>query len=468
MIGTSDPQARSGSSNPPPAEGHGPPRRERGLLPRATTGSVRAALEVHPAVVVMGARQTGKTTLVRELLGLEEEGYAYASLDDLSVRAQAQEDPRGLVRRAPRLVLDEVQRADDVLLAVKAAIDEDRPRRPGRFLLTGSANLLLGSRVSETLAGRARYVTLHPLTRREQLGHGRTGIWDELLSTPSGDWYDLVRSEAASPEDWRSLARRGGYPTPAHELESTGARESWFRGYVQTYLERDLRDLAAIDRLVDFRRLMRAACLRLGQLTNLSELGRDVGLPQSTVHRYMNLLEASYQLTRIEPYSVNRTKRLIKSPKTYWSDTGLALHLSGRDEPEGAHLENLVFTDLNAWREIGEKGGATVGIADGTADATATGTAAGATDGTAKPAADILYWRTAGGQEVDFVIEAGERLLPIEVKATESPVPADARHLRSFLEEYPDLTDGGLLLHGGEETFRLAESVLAAPWWRVL
>lgn len=397
---------------------------------------MRQALDVTPVVVVMGARQTGKTTLVRDLLDLEE--HAYASLDDLSVRAQAQEDPGALVRRAPRLILDEVQREESVLLAVKAAVDESPSRFPGRFVITGSANLLLRSRVSDTLAGRATYVALWPLTRREQLGEGRAGRWSDLLSAESAAWYDLLRNGDAPPEDWVGLARRGGYPTPAHELQDPSARSTWFRGYVQTYLERDLQDLASIDRLVDFRRLMRAACLRLGRLTNLSELGRDVGLPQPTVHRYMNLLEASYQLTRIQPYSVNRTKRLIKSPKTYWSDTGLALHLAGLEAPTGAHLENTVFTDLNAWRA------------------------------TAEGSPEILYWRTAGGQEVDFVVETADRLLPVEVKAATSPGPSDARHLRTFLKEYPDLTDGALLLHGGEEVFWLAQGILAAPWWSVV
>lgn len=387
-----------------------------------------------PVAVVTGARQTGKSTLARDLLPGEDR--TYLTLDDLDVLAQAQKAPESLVHRAERLTLDEVQRAPDLLLAVKRAVDEDR--RPGRFLLTGSANLLLMRRVSESLAGRAAYLTLWPLTRRERLGQGRAGLWTELLATDEADWRSLCLDTPTEREDWRDLARRGGYPTPSVELAGDEPRRAWFAGYARTYLERDLQDLSAISGLVDFHRLMRAACLRLGQLVNQTELGRDVGLPQPTVRRYLNLLETSYQLVRVPPYSVNRTKRLIKTPKLYWADTGLALFLAGEDEPRGSHLENLVLGDLLAWR-----------------------------DASIDPPA-ILYWRTATGEEVDFVLESRGSLLPIEVKASSRVRPSDARHLVSFRREYPDRSRHGLLLYDGDEVFHPVEGVLAVPWWRVM
>jgi predicted AAA+ superfamily ATPase len=182
---------------------------------------------------------------------------------------------------------------------------------------------------------------------------------------------------------------------------------------------------------------MRAVCLRLGQLINQTELGRDVALPQPTVHRWLNLLEASYQLVRLPAYSVNRTKRLIKAPKLYWSDTGLALYLSG-EKPGGPHLENLVLCDLLAWRDSDTR------------------------------QAEVLYWRTATGEEVDFVIEVGNTLLPIEVKATDRPRTGDVKHLLSFREEYGRRCRPGLLLHTGTKIEWLAPGVLAAPWWAVL
>ena len=235
---------------------------------------------------------------------------------------------------------------------------------------------------SGAVAGRASGATRGPKTRRAQAGLGRCGLWDDLLAAPDEAWLDLLAAEPDAPEDWCALARRGGFPTPGVHLRTGRERVVWFDGYVRTYLERDLQELSAISALPDFRRLMRAVCLRLGQLVNQTELGRDVALPQPTVHRYLNLLETSYLLVRLPAYAVNRTKRLIKSPKLYWGDTGVALHLGGGEEPGGAHLENLVLDDLLAWRD------ARLDRAEG------------------------YYWRTAIGEEVDVVIEAGRRLLP--------------------------------------------------------
>lgn len=401
-------------------------------LPRLVDDALAARLRVMPAVVLTGARQTGKSTLVEQLVPGDRR---YRSLDDFDVRDAARRDPEALLGGTDPLTLDEVQREPGLLTAVKRAIDRDR--RPGRFLLTGSANLLLMRQVSESLAGRASYLTLWPMTRREQLGLGRAGRWDDLLAAPDAEWRDLLAAGDNPEEDWQALARRGGFPTPALELTSAADRAIWFDGYVRTYLERDLQDLASIAALPDFRRLMQAACLRLGQLLNQTELGRDVGLPQPTVHRWLNLLETSYLLVRLPAYAVNRTKRLIKSPRIFWGDTGVALHL-GATAPEGAHLENLVLHDLLAWR-------------DARVDRV-----------------ELAYWRTTIGEEVDFVIEAGGELLPIEVKATSKPRLADCVHLRTFRQEYGRKARAGILLHTGRTVEWLTPDVLAVPWWRVL
>jgi uncharacterized protein len=404
------------------------------VLPRLLESPLELALGSFPVVVVTGSRQTGKSTLVRERAG--EASRPYLTLDNLETLERARRDPEALVRSAGRMTLDEVQRSPDLLLAVKRAVDERKV--PGRFLLTGSANLLLMHRISESLAGRAAYLTLWPFTRREQLGAGAAGAWSRLFEAGDEVWPEILASEETPSEDWRALALRGGYPIPAHELADPQVRALWFDGYTRTYLERDLQDLSAISSLVDFRRLMQAACLRLGNLVQQTELGRDVGLPQSTVNRYLSLLETSYQLVRVPAYAVNRTKRLLKTPKLYWCDTGLALHLASEEEPRGAHLENLILTDLLAWRDA------------------------------QIPRPEILYWRTAAGEEVDFVVEWKGKLLPVEVKATARPRLADARSLISFRREYPDLTRAGLLVHTGGETGWIAEGVLAAPWWKVI
>jgi predicted AAA+ superfamily ATPase len=402
-------------------------------LPRLVSAALAERLRVMPAVIVTGARQTGKSTLAEHLVPGTRR---YATLDDLDVLDAVRRDPEALLGAPGAVTLDEVQREPEVLRAVKRAID--RNRKPGRFLLTGSANLLLMRQVSESLAGRASYLTLWPMTRREQQGLGRCGRWDEMLETPDSGWLELLTSERASPEDWRPFASRGGFPTPSLELTTSADRRVWFDGYVRTYLERDLQDLASISALPDFRRLMRAACLRLGQLVNQTELGRDVALAQPTVHRWLNLLETSYLLVRLPAYAVNRTKRLIKAPKIYWSDTGVAMHLAGLEEPDGPHLENLVLQDLLAWRDARIE------------------------------RAELGYWRTAIGEEVDLVVETAGKLLPIEVKATSRPRLSDAVHLRTFRAEYGKKSRAGLLIHTGTTVEWLAPDVLAVPWWRVL
>jgi predicted AAA+ superfamily ATPase len=398
-------------------------------LPRLLAEPLREALEGAPAVVVTGSRQTGKTTLVRSL-----PGRSYATLDDIDVLTRARKEPDALVRTPGRVTLDEVQRAPDLLLAVKRAIDRDRT--PGRFVLTGSANLLLMKQVAESLAGRAVYLTLWPMTPGEVDGMGRAGIWSSLFERPDDQWPALLRHPSPLP-DWRSRARSGGYP-PAALTKAQRTRDLWFAGFTQTYLERDLRDVSNVSSLVDFRRLMRATTLRIGNLVNQTELGRDVGLQQPTVRRWLDLLEVSYQLVRLEPFSRNRTSRLVKTPKAYWSDTGLAMHLAGETEPRGAHLENVVLCDLLAWRGA---------VPDGPS---------------------ITFWRTASGLEVDFVVEWRGRLLPVEVKSTARVRVEDARSLVAFRSELGDEALPGLLLHGGNQSSWVADGVFAAPWWSVL
>jgi len=386
-----------------------------------------------PAVVVTGARQTGKSTLVKELTPGKR---SYFSFDDLDIVDLARTNPEALVGGIQNITLDEVQREPDLLLAVKRAIDTNR--KPGKFLLTGSANLLLMQGVSESLAGRASYLTLWPMTRREQLGLGRCGLWEEIIANKDETWPDILVADEAKSEDWRDLANRGGFPTPSLHMTKMDDRKIWFDGYIQTYLERDLQMLSSVSSLPDFRRLMRAACLRLGQIVNQTEIARDISLKQPTVHRYLNLLETSHLLVRVPAYSVNRTKRLLKSPKLYWGDIGLAMHLSGTAEPAGAHLENLILLDLMVWRS-------------------------GRLSNT-----EILYWQTTTGEEVDLVIETNEKVLPIEIKSASKPRIRDAANLIAFQKEYGKSSRSGLLIHTGRDIEWLTPTVLAVPWWKLI
>ena len=386
-----------------------------------------------PAVVLSGARQTGKSTLAKDI---GQDTRKFYSLDDINVLDMAQNDPKSLTSESSLITLDEIQREPKLLLAIKHDIDLNR--QPGRFLLTGSANLLLMQKVSESLAGRASYLDLWPLTRREQLGQGSCGIWEQLIGNDERTWIDIIAADKTDMEDWRSFARRGGFPVPAIHHTTVEERQIWFNGYMQTYLERDLQQLSIISALPDFQRLVRAICFRLGGLSNQTDLSRDTSIPQPTVHRYLNLLETSCLLVRLTPYFVNRTKRLVKSPKLYWCDVGMALHIAGQNEPNGVHLENIVLQDLLTWR-------------------------AGRID-----RVEIHYWRTTLGEEVDFIIETGGRVLPVEVKASKRPHIGDAAKLRIFRQEYGNLSRSGLLLHTGDEISWLTDDVLAVPWWRVI
>lgn len=405
------------------------------ILPRLVAPHLVRAAAVMPVVVLGGARQTGKSTLARELVV---ERGVYTTLETPAVLGRAREDPTTFVNQADTLVIDEVQREPDLLLAIKTAVDGDHPRRPGRFILTGSANLLLMKRVRESLAGRASYITLHPLTRREQLGLGRAGLWSELLATEPRRWRDLLLGQEAPEEDWRDLARRGGYPPAAHGIHDDGDRWLWFDGYLRTYLQRDIPEISAIQNVPDFDKVLRAIAIRAGTIVNQTQIARDFAIPQSTVQRYVNVLETSYQLSRIPAYTVNRSKQLVKSPKYYWSDTGLALALANERNPRGEHFENVIAHDLLAWQ-----------------------------DAQVLPPR-VCYWRTSKGYEVDFAIETNDQVLPIEVKATAQPSTKDLASMTVFLGEYSDRARAGLVLHAGKETFWIARNVLATPWWQVV
>lgn len=381
-----------------------------------------------PVVVLTGARQVGKSTLLANEAPFS--GWRYITLDDFDALAQARRDPSALWAGAAGVVLDEVQKAPGLLDAVKLAVDRDPSLR---FALSGSANLLLMQHVGESLAGRASYFELGPMTLGEIRKRPAPTVLGDLLAGRIPD------EGPVEPVDPLPAMARGLMPRILGADDADAAR--WWDGYVATYLERDLRQLSQVESLPDFRRVMEALSLRQGGLLNRSEVARDTTVAQATAHRFVSLLQASLLVTLLPAYAVNRTKRLIKSPKAYFFDPGLASFLSGhysveslRDSREaGGAFEALVLHHL----EVGAR--------------------------LLAPRGRVHYWRTVSGVEVDFVLEHGRRLVAFEVKLAESVGYGDTAGLRAFMDEYPECA-AGVIVYGGSEIRVLGHGIVALPW----
>ena len=395
--------------------------------PREITPRLERALRQLPVTVLSGLRQAGKSTLLQAEPSFTT-GHAYRTLDDFATLAAARSNPESLVSRP--VILDEVQRCPELLVAIKKVVDEHR--RPGRFVLSGSANLALLGRVSETLAGRAAYFTLHPMTRREIRRHTRRSPFlVEFLSA-----QELPGGKTDPVTDQEVLA--GGLPPAC--LGPADSRAEWFRGYVQTYVERDVRQLSQIADLVAFRTLAQLAALRTGQVLVVSSLARDAKLTGVTAGRYLDLLEASYLVRRVPPFLKNRSSRLVKSPKLHFSDSGLAAHLAGvtafepgRDDMlRGSLFETFVAHNIEALLEAH------------------------------LPDARLAYWHEQGRHEVDVVIELGRKVFAIEVKAATRWNEGDLSGLRAFVERTPACA-AAVLAYNGMEAAKLDGRLFAIP-----
>lgn len=392
---------------------------------------LRAALQDTPVTMLIGPRQSGKSTLAKALVD-DLDDARYVSLDRGLNLSAARDDPTGFVAGTSQtLVIDEVQRAPDLLLEVKASVDEDR--RPGRFVLTGSADVLSLPRVAETLAGRMEVLRLWPLSQGEVEGH-RDGFLGALLA---GKLETLAAG--ATPVTRDDLTRRieaGGFP---EAIARSGARRSrWFDSYLDTMLQREVRDLANVAGLTDLPRLMLLLAGRASGLLNFAGISRDLGMPQTTVKRYVALLETAFLVQMVPAWFRNIGKRLVKSPKVMLSDVGLLAHLLGGsaalERSFGAALENFVLM------EVVKQAGVSP----------------------ARPA--VFHYRSADGAEVDALLETrGGRVFGVEVKAAASVTRRDARGLLGLADTLGDEFGGGAVLHTGTESARLAPGIWALP-----
>ncbi len=403
------------------------------MISRHLLPLLESALADTPAVFLAGPRQVGKSTLAQSLS--ERDGRRYLTLDDVSVLAAAGTDPEGFVASLDeRVVLDEVQRAPGLLLPLKAAID--RERRPGRFLLTGSAAVLVQPAIAEALVGRVELLTLWPFSQGEP-----RGVRERFVDALFADALDAAGVRGIERREAAELVVTGGFPE-VHARAEPARREAWFRAYVSTLLQRDVRDLAAIDRVADLPRLLRLLVERTGALANAADLSRSAALPLSTLNRYVTLLESVFLVRRLPPWSGNRSVRLVKTPKFYPVDTGVGAHLLDLDAdaltsaPErfGPLLEAFVLGEIV--KQLGWS----------------------------RTAAVPYFYRTHAGDEVDLVLEDRRgRCVAVEVKSAATLDRADFRGIERFAAAAGRRFHRGVVLYLGREAVPFGERRHALP-----
>ena len=385
-------------------------------IKRTISPALEEIRRTFPALVLTGPRQVGKTSLLeRTFPDLE-----LVSLDVGANAEMAETRPQEFLKlHPPPVVLDEVQYAPGMFRAIKTAIDEQRGTN-GLFLLAGSQNFQLMEGVTESLAGRASVIP--------------------FLGLSGEEWRPVADERPV----WRDFLWRGGFPA-LWRLTDRPDRDRWYQGYLATYLERDVRNLLNVGSLRDFERFLRACAARCGQLLNMSEIGRDVGISTTTARQWTSVLQASNQIVLLEPYYRSLGKRIVKSPKLYFTDTGLAAFLMGFSSAEalwssaqaGAVWETYVVCQWIRWRDW------------------------------QCPAATLWFWQDRSGNEVDLIVELNQQLWAIECKLTERPTPRDTRGISKLRQFYgSEKIAGAFVACTTDAPFELSADVTAQPGWR--
>ncbi len=394
---------------------------------------IKTALKDTPVVFLNGARQTGKTTLAQKI-AQDVPSATYLTLDDAAVLAAATHDPAGFLQGLGTAVIDEVQKAPALFPAIKASVDRDR--KPGRFLLTGSANILLLPKVSESLAGRMEIVSLWPLSQGELEGVQENFISRLFKSTPFRAGQITSRKN-----DIGQKVLRGGFPEAVGRKDAE-RRRAWFGSYLTSILQRDVRDLAHIEGLSDMPRLLSILAARIGGLLNMADISRAIGIPHSTLKRYLTLLETTFLVRTIPAWSANHGKRLVKASKLYLCDSGLGAYLSGVNQltyqdsspQKGPLFENFVLAELlkqASWSDT---------------------------------PVTAWHFRTATGTEVDFIIEAADgRLAGLEVKASSTVRSDDFEGLKELAHHLKARFVQGVVLYAGDTIVPFGDCLWAIP-----
>lgn len=401
------------------------------MYTRHISANILEALSDTPVILIRGARQTGKTTLVRDIMP-DHISSEYVTLDNALALAAAQSDPSGFIAGiAKPVVIDEIQKAPGLLPAIKESVDRDRS--PGRFILTGSSDIMAGLRVSDSLAGRMEIFDLWPLSRAEISGSTINLV--DALFTPELAW------PAPTDTDVMSAVLTGGYPE-ALARSTERRRQAWFSAYITTIVERDIRDLSNIQDLAAMPRLLQLLASRTGQLLSYADISRGLTIPQTTLKRYMALLEATFLIRELPAWAVNIGKRVTKASKLIFTDTGLAAHLAGLNSDRftldrqafGHLLENHVVCEMAkhaTWSQV---------------------------------RASLSHFRSHTGQEVDLILEdPSGRIVGVEIKASATPTSSDFKGLRLLAQSCPGKFLRGIVLHLGPETVPFGENLYALP-----
>lgn len=402
------------------------------LIPRFARSRLEEALDDSPVVLIHGPRQSGKTTLARQV-GAERD-YDYYSLDDDSLRAAVQADPMGFVADlSDAVIIDEVQRQPALFTALKSAVDKDRT--PGRFILTGSSNVLLLPKLSDSLAGRMEVISLLPLSQVEV--NGRTPWFLDALASASLGGRDSRRLGPALAE----LVVAGGYPA-ALARKNHSRRATWYRNYVDALVQRDVQDLSRISRLDILPRLLELAASQTARLLNVSDLAVPFQVSRPTVRDYVTLLERVFLIDELPSWHTNRLSRLIKSPKLLIGDTGVGAALLRLDAASlyenrsllGQLVETFVFQELRkqALARTGE--------------------------------AAFFHFRDKDRFEVDIVVElGGSRIGGVEVKSASTVSSGDFRGLRKLASVVGSKFSAGVVLYDGERSLSFGDGMFAVP-----
>lgn len=402
------------------------------MIYRIYTARLLEMLNSFPVVAVIGPRQVGKSTLVlsKEI----SRGRQYVTLDDLTSRTFAERDPLALLEQTGRITIDEIQLAPQLLRGIKQQID--RQRSAGRYLITGSADLNYCADLSHTLAGRVGILPLPPITYFEERRGKGVPLWAYLLQKGRIDPIEIQKARVED-FDWTRIVT-GGFPLSL-TAENESQRVLWMESFRSTYLERDLRRISDIGHLAEFARLMELSAIRTAQVLNQAELARDAGLSPATTGRYLSILEASFLIHRLAPYYENIGKRLVKSPKLYWTDTGLVCHLLGihasdlaAHRMKGALFETFAIAEIRSLLSF------------------------------YLPRARLYYLRTHDRLEIDGLVQQGTCLIPFEIKAAATVIADDGDAIKHWMS-LARREGMGLVLYAGRRIELIGRNVWAVP-----